>query len=145
MTNSTNVKPPVWFWIIAVIALIWNAMGVMQYLGQAYDTESFRSQYTAEQLEIIASTPAWATAAFAIAVFFGLLASFSLLLKKKFAYTLFLLSLLGIIVQLYHNLFVVESVDIYGPAAAIMSAMILVFGILLLLFSKYAIKKGWLN
>ncbi|MBR9846141.1 MAG: hypothetical protein GYB35_08565 [Algicola sp.] len=145
MTNSITTKPPVWFWIIAVVALIWNAMGVMQYLGQAYDTESFRSQYTAEQLEIISSTPAWATAAFAIAVFFGLLASLSLLLKKKFAYTLFLLSLLGIIVQLYHNLIVVESVDIYGPAAAIMSAMILVFGILLLLFSKYAIKKGWLN
>ena len=145
MTNSITTKPPVWFWIIAVVALIWNAMGVMQYLGQAYETESFRSQYTAEQLEIISSTPAWATAAFAIAVFFGLLASLSLLLKKKFAYTLFLLSLLGIIVQLYHNLIVVESVDIYGPAAAIMSAMILVFGILLLLFSKYAIKKGWLN
>ena len=121
MTDSSNTKPPIWFWIIAVVALFWNAMGVMQYLGQAYNTESFRSQYTAEQLDIISNTPAWATAAFAIAVFAGVLGSLFLLLKKRFAYTLFLLSILGIIVQLYHNLFVLNSVDIYGPAAAIMS------------------------
>lgn len=145
MTNLSNTKPPVWFWIIAVVSLIWNGMGVMQYLGQAYNTESFRSQYTAEQLEIISNTPSWAIAAFAVAVFAGLLASVLLLLKKKFAYSLFLLSLLGIIIQMYHNLFVVNSVDIYGPSAAIMSGMILVFGILLLLFSKYSIKKGWLR
>jgi len=145
MTDLSNTKPPVWFWIITVVALIWNAMGVMQYLGQAYDTESFRSQYTAEQLEIISNTASWAMAAFAIAVFAGLLGSVLLLLKKKLAYTLFLLSLLGIIVQMYHNLFVVNSVDIYGPAAAVMAGMIFVFGLLLLLFSRYSIKKGWLR
>lgn len=145
MATISTTKPPVWFWIITVVALIWNAMGIMQYLGQAYSTESFRSQYTSEQLEIISNTPSWAIAAFAIAVFAGFLGSVFLLLKKKFAYTLFLFSLLGIIVQLYHNLVVVNSVDIYGPAAAVMAVMILVFGILLLLFSKFAIKKGWLS
>lgn len=145
MTDLSNTKPPVWFWIIAVVALIWNGMGVMQYLGQAYNTESFKSQYTAEQLEIISNTASWAVAAFAIAVFAGVLASILLLLKKKLAYPVFLLSLIGIIVQLYHNLIVVDSVDIYGPAAAIMSGMILCFGILLLLFSKFSIKKGWIS
>lgn len=145
MATISTTKPPVWFWIITVVALIWNAMGIMQYLGQAYSTESFRSQYTSEQLEIISNTPSWAIAAFAIAVFAGFLGSVFLLLKKKFAYTLFLFSLLGIIVQLYHNLVVVNTVDIYGPAAAVMAVMILVFGILLLLFSKFAIKKGWLS
>ena len=106
MTDSSNTKPPIWFWIVSVIALIWNAMGVMQYLAQAYMTEDFKSQYTAEQLEMISNVPAWATAAFAIAVFSGLLGSILLLLKKKFASKLFLLSLLGILVQLYHNLVV---------------------------------------
>ncbi|MCB0383443.1 MAG: hypothetical protein KDD05_09145 [Psychroserpens sp.] len=145
MTNHLNAKPPVWFWIVAVVARIWNAMGVMQYLGQAYNTESFRSQYTAEQLEMLSNTPSWAIAAFAIAVFAGLIASVLLLLKKKVAYTMFLISLIGVIVQLYHNLIVVKSVDIYGPAAVVMSVMIIGFAILLLLFSKYSIKKGWLK
>jgi hypothetical protein len=145
MNEISTQKPPIWYWIIAIIALIWNAMGVMQYLGQAYNTESFKAQYTSEQLEIMANTPAWATAAFAIAVFGGLLGSVALLLRKKWAYSLFLISLLGIIVQMIHNLFIVKSIEIYGPAAAIMSGMIIVFGILLLWLSKKSIAKGWIQ
>ncbi len=145
MTDYSNKKPPVWFWIVAVVGLIWNAMGVMQYLAQAYSTESFKSQYTAEQLEIISNTPAWATAAFAIAVFTGFLGCVFLLLKKRIAYSLFLISLIGIIVQMYHNLFVVNSVDIFGTIAAIMAGVILVFGLILLWFSKFSIKKGWIK
>lgn len=145
MTEYSNKKPPIWFWIITVVALIWNAMGVMQYLGQAYSTESFRSQYTPEQLEIISNTASWAVAAFAVAVFAGLLGSVFLLLRRRLAYVLFLISLIGIIVQLYHNLFVVDSVDIYGPAAAIMAGMILVLGLFLLWFSKFSTKKGWIR
>ncbi|WP_425075433.1 hypothetical protein [Psychroserpens sp. S379A] len=145
MTDLPNTKPPVWFWIIAVIALIWNAMGVMQYLAQAYMTDDFKSQYTAEQLEMINNTPAWATAAFAIAVFAGLLGSLLLILKRRFASTLFSLSLLGIVLQLYHNLIVIDTMEIIGPIAGIMSGIILIFGILILLFSKMASRKGWLR
>ena len=139
MNEISTQKPPIWYWIVAVIALIWNAMGVMQYLGQAYNTESFKAQYTAEQLEIISNSPAWAT------VFGGLLGSVALLLRKKWAYSLFLISLLGIIVQMIHNLFIVKSIEIYGPAAAIMSGMIIVFGILLLWLSKKSIAKDWIQ
>lgn len=145
MTDLLNKKPPVWFWIVTVIGLIWNAMGVMQYLGQAYSTDSFKSQYTEEQLNIILNTPAWATAAFAIAVFSGLLGCVFLLLRKRIAYALLLISLIGVIVQMYHNLFVVNSIDIYGPAAVVMTGMILVLGLFLLWFSKHSIKKGWIK
>jgi hypothetical protein len=145
MTNLSTSKPPIWFWIVSVIALIWNAMGVMQYIGQAYNTESFREQYTTEQLEMIANTPTWATAAFAIAVFAGLLGSIALLLRKKWAYSLFLISLLGVSVQMIHNLFIMKSVDIYGPAAVIMTAMILAFALLFLWLSKKSIAKEWIS
>ena len=145
MTNLSNNKPPVWFWIIAVVALLWNAMGVMQYLGQAYLTENFKEQYTAEQLEMIANVPAWATAAFAIAVFGGLLGSVLLLLRKKLAYMLFLISLLAVAVQLYHNFVVVDSIEIMGSIAAIMSGFITFLAIFLLWFSKFSAKKGWIK
>ncbi|WP_299336591.1 hypothetical protein [uncultured Psychroserpens sp.] len=145
MTNHSNTKPPVWFWIISVIALIWNAMGVMQYLAQAYSTDSFKEQYTAEQLEMISNAPAWATAAFALAVFGGLLGSLFLLLRKKTAYIFFLISLVAVIVQLYHNFVVVDSMEIMGSIAAVMSGIIVGAAILLLWYSKYAIKKGWIK
>jgi hypothetical protein len=57
MTTTTN-KPPIWFWIASIIALIWNAMGINQYLQQAYNTESFVAFYTPEQLVLAYSYPA---------------------------------------------------------------------------------------
>lgn len=40
--TSTN-KPSVVFWIIAVIAFIWNGMGVIAYLAQAYITDEAKA------------------------------------------------------------------------------------------------------
>lgn len=144
MTNS-SAKPPIWFWIVSVIALIWNAIGVMQYLAQAYNTENFQDQYTADQLEIIANTPSWAIAAFAIAVFTGLLGSIALLLRKKLAYTLFLFSLIAVVAQMIYNFIIVKSADVFGPIAMVTSIIVLIIAVFLIYFSKKAILKQWIS
>ena len=144
MTKKLTVKPPMWFWIIGVIALIYNGMGINAYLQQAYNTESFQAMYSAEQLELIAMTPAWATAAFAIAVFAGFLGCIGLLLRKKWAKSLFLLSLLGILVQMIYNFFIIKDLEVYGPEAYIVPLMVIVVGFLLVWFAKKGIAKGWL-
>lgn len=140
-----TTKPSKAFWIISGIALLWNAMGVNQYLQQAYMTDAFKAMYTEEQLAIITSAPSWVIAVFAIAVFGGLLGSLALLLRKKIAIVLFIVSLIGIIAQMYHNLFVIDSVAIYGPGAAIMPIMVIAFALFLLWFSKFSDKKNWLS
>lgn len=139
MTEIANNKPPIWFWILSVVGLIWNAMGVHQYLGQAYNTESWQTQYSAEQLEIIYNYPAWLTAAFAIAVFTGTLGCVLLLLKKKFAYNLLLISLVAVIIQMGYLLANGHTDNI------VMTIMIIIFSVFLLWFSKFAIKKAWLQ
>lgn len=144
MTEKSTLKPPMWFWIIGVIALIYNGMGINAYLQQAYNTESFQAMYSAEQLELIAMTPAWATAAFAIAVFAGFLGCIGLLLRKKWAKSLFLLSLLGILVQMIYNFFISKDLEVYGPEAYIVPLMVIVVGFLLVWLAKKGIAKGWL-
>ena len=47
MSNSN--KPGVAFWVIGVIALLWNGMGVSQYLMQAFKSEAYTSAMNAEQ------------------------------------------------------------------------------------------------
>lgn len=138
MTNLKE-KPPVWFWIVSVIALLWNAMGVKQYLDQAYQTESWRSALTDEQFEMISNFPSWLTAAFAIAVFSGALGSLGLLLRKKWAYMLLVLSLIAVIVQMGHVL-------IQGYFEGIgMTISIIAFAIFWVWFSKKSISKGWIS
>lgn len=138
MTTSIN-KPPIWFWIVSVLALVWNAMGVNAYLQQAYNTDSYRAMYTEEQLEIAANMPAWVTAAFAIAVFGGALGSILLLLRKKLATSVFLISLLAVIVQTGYLLF-----NDYASSIP-MTIMIIVFAIFLVWFAKHSAGKGWIN
>lgn len=145
MTLNTSNKPNKRFWIIALVAIIWNGMGVMQYLAKAYSTDSFKAQYTKEQLSRISNEPTWVTLVFALAVFGGLLGSIALVFRKKIARVLFLISTLGVCAQMIYNLFIIKSVDIYGPAAVLMTAMILIIALFLLIYSRRVTSKGWLS
>jgi len=83
------------FWAIGAVALIWNLLGCINFLSQmnaeavAGMPESYRA--------IVEGRPAWATVAFAVAVFGGALGSLLLLLRKSLAYHVFIVSLLGAI------------------------------------------------
>ena len=77
-------KPSTKFYIIAVLALIWNLMGVGAYLVQAFMTDEMIATLPEEQqAEFLVEHPAWYTALFALAVFGGALACILLLARKK--------------------------------------------------------------
>ncbi len=137
-------KPSTSFWVISVIALLWNLMGVKAYLDQAYVTDSFKAMYNEEQLRMIAEAPSWATAAFAIAVFGGALGCVLLLLRKKLAKTVFIVSLIGILVQMYYNFFVIDSIAVYGPGAMAMPIMVILFAVFLIWYANFCTKKNWI-
>ena len=142
--NDSN-KPSSAFWVVGVLALIWNVLGVLAYLGQAFMTEDMKSALPEDQIAILEATPAWATAAFAIAVWGGLLASILFLMKKKLSNTLFTLSFLGIIVQLIYNFFIANSWEVYGPGGLIMPILTVGFGAFLIWYSKKCIADGILK
>lgn len=144
MTNSTN-KPNVGFWIISVIALIWNLLGVDGFIGQAMMSNRFKSMYSEEQLDIISRLPSWYIVVFGVAVIASALACILMLMKKKLAVKLFQLGFLAVIIQATFNLFINEGRSAYGPFEYTMTLLIPVVSILLLLYSKKALKKGWLS
>jgi len=145
MNTSLQNKPSAGFWIAAIVWLIWNFMGVNAYIQQAYKMEGVRANFNEQQLTIMDNFPAWATAAFAIAVFAGAFGCIALLFRKKFAKTLFILSLLGVIVQFYYELFMTNASDFYGTFEWVMTIMIPVICVFLIWVSKRAIAKGWIS
>ena len=139
MTDSTS-KPPIWFWIVSVVALVWNGLGVMAYLARAFATEEMIAELpTEQQAEFLTEYPAWYTAAFAIAVFAGTLGCLALLLRKKWAYGLFVLSALGAIVQ---HVYLFMNVDM---PSLVMPVMVIVVCLFLIWFAKNATAKGWMS
>ena len=123
------------FWAIGAAALIWNVMGVINFFAQmnavalAAMPESYRA--------IIEGRPAWATGAFAIAVFGGALGCLLLLLRKSVAYYLFIASLLGTIVQMPSYLGMTRAT--IGVGASLLVAAFLIW------YSKQAESKGWIS
>ncbi len=143
MTNSN--KPTTLFWIIAVAALIWNCLGVMSYIGQAFMTDEVKAALPEAERALYENIPTWVTAAFAIAVFAGLLGSIFLLARKKAARFVFLISLIAILAQMSYNLFMSRAAEVYGPGGVIMPVMVILIGVFLLMYSKKTIEKGWMS
>jgi len=143
--NDETVGGVHWsFWAIGAVTLIWNVMGVINFLVQmnAHALASFPESHRA----IIEGRPAWATGAFAIAVFGGALGCLLLLLRKSAAYYLFIASLLGVIVQLIHTLGIASSTIDFSPFdISMIILMPLVVAAFLIWYSKWAERKGWIT
>jgi hypothetical protein len=145
MTEVQSTKPPVWFWIVAIVAIVWNLMGVVSYISTVMTSpEAIAAMPQAEQA-LYNNTPIWATSAFAIAVFAGVAGSVLLLLRKSIAFPVFGISLAGIIIQMSYWLLMTNSIAVYGPGGVTMPIMVIIIGIFLVWFSSMAKAKGWLR
>lgn len=145
MTNKGKVKPPIWFWIVSAVAFVWNALGVDAYLNEAYiSIEDLEKMSQAERL-LFESQPAWVTAAFAIAVWGGALGCLALLIRKKWARPLLLVSLIGILAQMTHAFFMSNTFEVVGTDQMSMSIMIVIVGVVLVFFARMSQNKGWIS
>ena len=87
----------------------------------------------------------WATGAYALAVFGGSLGAVAMLLRKRWAVPLFAVSLLAIVVQMTHALFMTGALAVLGPQAAIMPAVVTAIAAFLLWYAAAARSRRWLN
>jgi len=140
-------KPTTTFWIVSGAALTWNLLGLMIYIMTVTETpEGYAAQgYTAEQIEFILATPAWATAAFAIAVNAGALASLFLLLRKAWAAPMFIFSLAAILVLNVNNFILNDTVAVLGVVPVYIQSAIFLVGVFLVWYSRATRSRGWLT
>ena len=141
-----NRKPPGSFWAIAVGALLWNAMGVFAYFTQVTaSSEQLAEAYSPAHLAILEATPVWATSAFAIAVFGGLIAAIGLLARKSWARIVFIISLAAVLVQQVWTFFLSGYLDVLPITAAFFPVLVVVIGVFEIWYAGQATKRGWLR
>jgi hypothetical protein len=141
---SNTHKPNTVFWIIGILALLWNIMGVLAYLAQAYMSEEALNLLTQSEQDFYNNVPAWVTAAFATAVFTGFLGSIALLMRKKLSIALFTISLICVLAQQVYHFFIqdyitINGTDIIGPI------VIIVISFFLMWYSKAKNTSGMLS
>lgn len=143
MSKSIN-QTTMTFWIISVVALLWNIIGIYAYLSQAYMTSEVIATLSEPEQLYYNNVEDWATASYAIAVFAGALGSLLLLLRKKMAYTLLVLSLIAVLIQATYNFFIQDFMPVEN-VQMIWSAILILISIFLVWFSKDASNKGILT
>ncbi len=145
MSEESIGGTPLSFLIIGIVALLWNVMDVSVYLMQVTMSAEALALLPEAERVLMESIPAWATGVFAIAVFSGLLGCAGLLLKKAWSVPVFLVSLIAIVVQFTHWLFMTNSREVIGSEVFIMPALVTVIGAFLVWYSRGANAKGWLS
>lgn len=144
MTSSATPVPRS-FWIIGGIALVWNLLGVMAYLVQAYMPEEALAALPPAERALYENVPSWAVGAFAVAVFGGTLGCALLLLRKRLATPVLILSLLGVLVQMFHVFFLANTIEVKGATSVIMPLMVIGIGVGLIVYARNATQIGWLR
>ena len=143
--TSTGSTLPRSFWIIGILALAWNVLGVVNYLMTVTMSPAALDAIPEAERALYQNIPVWVTSSFAIAVFGGTLACILLLLRKALASTLFVVSLLAILLQMGHAFFMTQMLAVRGAAGAALPLCIIVVAIFLVWYAGSAKKKGWLN
>jgi hypothetical protein len=138
-------SPPRSFYAIGILALIWNILGVVQYVMRVTMTDTAIAALSESQQAFIAATPSWALAAFATATNVAVLGCLALLLKKAWAYPLFIVSLLALLVQDFHGYALADGMAAFGAGGVVLTALILVITVYLVWYAKQASNKGWIN
>lgn len=144
-TTFSAGRVPGWYWAVAVLALLWEAMGCFAYLSQVSMDSAALAQLPAAQRDLWMAMPAWATGAYAVAVWAGLIGAVGLLLRRGWARLAFAASLAGVIVQFGWTFLATPILTTIGASAAAFPAFILLVAALLLWFSGFAAKRGWLR
>ena len=129
------VKPHFSFWIVAALGLVWNLVGCLNYVAQT--NPDVVAQMPDVYQVIINGRPAWATAAFAIAVFGGAVGCILLLLRRRVAIGVLVLSLIGIIGT------AVFTAMLIGLVPSVMMSFLV--GAALLWYATIAQRKDWLR
>ena len=145
MNEETHSSVPTTFKVIAGVAVLWNVMGLIAYVGEMMISPEILAELPEAQASLRFNVPIWSTAAFAIAVHAGTLGSIALLIRKAWAAPVLMLSLAGVVVQQVHLYFMSDAVDVLGMAGMILPAVVLIVAIFLVWYSRSAIDKGWLS
>ncbi len=134
---------PKWFWLVAILALVWNLIGVAAwYLDLAMSSETLAS-LPAKQQELYAIRPLWMMIAFSIATLGGLLGSALLIARKTLATPVALLSLIGVLIQFGGGMAIPEFRAAITQAW-VLPLFIVLASVALYLFARHSSAKGWL-
>jgi hypothetical protein len=134
---NPNTRAPWHLWVVGIAALLWNAVGALDYVMTQTRNAQYMAAFTPEQLAFFYGLPAWTVAAWAIGVWGGVLGSLLLLLRKSLATWVFLVSLIGVVLTTLQNYVLSNGLEVMGgPGAVVFTAVIFLVAVALYVYAR---------
>lgn len=101
--ETTATKTPTHLWVVGILALLFNAMGAVDYLAMRFKMEAYVAQLTDEMMAYYDSFPVWMEIAWPLSVWSAVIGAVLLLMKNKMAVTAFAISTIAYLVAAVHT------------------------------------------
>jgi hypothetical protein len=146
MSVTTAATPPRWFWVIAILVLLWMLMGVAAWTMDFLMDEAGIAALTDAQRTLYERRPQWVAGVYGVAVFSGLLGAILLLLRKSIAPSVLLVSLIAVCIQMGYTFGPMDAIGVLGAATAVpFPVTIIALGIAAVYVARLAQRNGWLG
>ncbi len=146
MTN-TATKAPWHLWLIGVIAVLFNSIGVFDFVMSMINGAEYQASagMTPDQIAHYQSMPGWMIIVWAVGVFGAFLASILLLMRNKLATPVFVVSLVAFLLSLIYHYVLSNGGDLLGQEMAIASAVIAALLVFFIVYSRAMVRRGVLR
>ncbi len=143
---SMNTKPAGWFWAVSALLVLWDAAGVFAFYAHVALGEAGLAAMSNYDRQAYLALPGWFNWAFAAATWPALIGSIALLLRSRFALPLYLVSMVGVIVQFGWVFGATDLIAVKGAAATVpFPLFIFVLAGVQIWFARMATQRGWLR
>ena len=142
-----STKTPWHFWLVGVISVLWNAMGVLDFTMTQAHNEAYLKALTPEQRAYIHGFPLWSVLAWGLGTWGGFIGSLLLLFRRRLAVQLFGASLIGVVLTNIYSYGVSDLLKVMhgGAGMVAFSAVIFVIAVLLFLYARALGRRGVLR
>ena len=138
-------KIPTWFRVVAVAGLLWELFGVAMYLMHVGILPNDTSQMSEAERSLMASSPTFVTALFAIGVFAGAIGALGLVMRRRWARPVLIVSLVAVVLQFGSWLLLTDAIAVVGPSVFVMPLIIVLVALALVWLAGMAGQRGWLD
>ena len=150
MADPTNqpAKAPWHVWLVGVLALLWNAMGALDFTMTQLHSEAYLKEFTPEQKAYFFAFPFWAVITWCVATWGSLVASLLLLLRRSVAVPVFAAALACTLITFIYDYGIADGLKVMGAKATgalVFCGVIVVVAVLLLVYARAMRARGVLR
>lgn len=140
-----RVKPPTWFWVVAGLLLLWGATGVAMFYSSLHMTPEALAQLSDYDRGLYTERETWFLVVYGVAVWGSLIGSLLLLLRRRWARPVYVVSLVAVIVMFGWMFVATDIIAVKGVLVATgFPILIALIGGFQIWFAKRATERGWI-